>query len=209
MRWIVWVVSVILLAAVPRPGWTLDGADVARRVYDRDDGRDSYAKVMMLLIDKRGKKRLRTLITAVKDYGPVSKSFTRFYTPASIDGTAFLTWENEGDDNDQFLYLPSLRRVRRVVSSQKSNRFVNTDFTYEDLERRKVGSDTHRILKTETYDGHACWVLESVPKEKSSSQYGKRGELGGPGSGHGPENRALRWPGASGEATAQPQSEKD
>ena len=109
-----------------------------------------------------------------KDYGSVSKSFTRFYTPADIDGTAFLTWENNDGDDDQFLYLPALRRVRRVVSNQKKNRFVNTDFTYEDLQRRKVDQDTHRILKTETYDDRLCWVLESIPVENANSQYSRR-----------------------------------
>ncbi len=152
----------------------MDGTQVAQKVYDRDDGDDSYARVKMLIIDKRGQKRLRTLVTATKDYPEGIKIFTRFYTPADIDGTAFLTWENENGDNDQFLYLPALRRVRRVVSSQKKNRFVNTDFTYEDLERRKVALDDHRILRTETFAGHSCWVLESTPKKASSSQYGKR-----------------------------------
>ncbi len=152
----------------------MDGRGVAQMVYDRDDGKDSFAKVKMLLMDNKGRKRFRTLMTAVKDYGDLSKSFTRFYTPADIEGTAFLTWENEDSDDDQFLYLPALRRVRRVVSTQKKNRFVNTDFTYEDLQRRKVELDDHRILKTEVYDDRRCWVLESIPTEKGNSQYGKR-----------------------------------
>lgn len=174
MQHIILTLCIFFLSSLPLEGAALDGVQVAQKVYDRDDGKDSYAKVKMLLIDKKGHKRLRTLITAVKDYGNVTKSFTRFYTPAAIDGTAFLTWENSDGDDDQFLYLPALRRVRRVVSTQKKNRFVNTDFTYEDLQRRKVAKDTHQILKTETYDGHTCWVLESIPKKKSSSQYGKR-----------------------------------
>ncbi|MBT8342201.1 MAG: outer membrane lipoprotein-sorting protein [Desulfatitalea sp.] len=160
--------------SMPICAWSTDGNAVAQKVYDRDDGKDSYARLKMLLIDKKGHKRLRTLITAVKDYGTLSKSYTRFYTPSAIDGTTFLTWEVHDSDNDQFLYLPALRRVRRVVSRQKKNRFVNTDFTFEDLERRKVSLDSHRILKVEAYSGYSCWVLESIPKEKESSQYGKR-----------------------------------
>jgi len=152
----------------------LTGRDIAQKVYNRDDGKDSYAKIKMLLIDKRGRKRLRTLITAVKEYGEVSKSFTRFYSPADIEGTAFLTWENPDGDDDQFLYLPALRRVRRIVSNQKKNRFVNTNFTYEDLQSRKVDQDTHRLLKTETHEGHTCWVVESIPTDPENSQYGKR-----------------------------------
>lgn len=152
----------------------MNGLQVARKVYNRDDGKDSYAKVKMLLINRDGHKRLRTLIIATKDYGELKKTFIRFYSPADIAGTAFLTWEHKDGDNDQFLYLPVLRRVRRVVSTQKGHHFVNTDFTYEDLQRRKIDEDTHKILKIETYDGHPCWVLKSIPKNKDSSQYGKR-----------------------------------
>lgn len=152
----------------------LDGRGLAQKVYDRDDGKDSYAKVRMLLVDKRGKKRFRTLITAVKEYGSTIKSYTRFTSPADIDGTSFLTWENEEREDDQFLYLPALKRVRRIVSTQKKNRFVNTDYTYEDLERRKVGLDCHKILREEKVGTYDCWVLERTPKELKKTQYSKR-----------------------------------
>ena len=152
----------------------MDGTQLAQLVHDRDDGKDSYAKVDMTLIDKNGSKRERTLITATKDYGPLVKTYLRFTSPPSIEGTAFLTWENEDRNDDQFLYLPELRRVRRIVSSQKDNRFVNTDYTYEDLERRKVDEDVHRIIGEESYNGRKCWVLESIPKDMDDSQYSKR-----------------------------------
>lgn len=151
----------------------IDGVQIAQKVADRNDGQDATSKISMLLIDKRGKKRFRHLITVVKKYGDVSKSFMRFTSPADIDGTAFLTWENKDREDDQFLYLPALQRVRRIVSSQKSNRFVNTDYTYEDLQSREVAQDTHTILREEKIDEYDCWVLESIPKSKDDSQYGK------------------------------------
>ena len=104
----------------------------------------------------------------------LKKSYTRFTEPADIDGTAFLTWENKGRDDDQFLYLPSLKRVRRIVASQKKSRFVNTDYTYEDMQSRDVDEDRHRLLNEEKCQGYDCWVLESKPIDPKSSQYGKR-----------------------------------
>jgi len=151
-----------------------DGPILAQKVYERDDGKDAYAKMCMVLIDKRGKKRTRFLLTATKDYGALSKTYTRFTSPASINGTGFLTWENEDRDDDQFLYLPALRRVRRIVSKQKTSRFVNTDYTYEDMQKRKVEKDHHRILRSEPYNNYECWVLESIPRESDNSQYGRR-----------------------------------
>jgi hypothetical protein len=152
----------------------MDGQTLAQKVYERDDGRDSYARVKMVLVDKRGNKRTRLLLTANKDFGSLTKSYIRFTSPASIKGTAFLTWEYEDRDDDQFLYLPALRRVRRIVARQKKSRFVNTDYTYEDMQQRKVEKDNHKILKTEKYKKYDCWVLESIPREKNSSQYGKK-----------------------------------
>jgi len=153
----------------------MEGASLAKKVYDRDVGKDSQAKVQMLLIDKNGKKSFRTLEVFIKDYGDSSKIYTRFTSPANIEGTAFLTWDNEGAEDDQFLYLPALQRVRRIVSSQKSNQFVNTDYTYEDLQSREVEKDLHTILREEPYQNYDCWVLESTPKdENDDTQYGKR-----------------------------------
>jgi hypothetical protein len=176
-RW-TWVLfllcGVMPFSVTPAYCETIDGRTLAQRVYDRDIGKDSQAEVRMLLIDKSDEKRFRTLVTYTKDYGKTSKSYIRFTSPATIEGTAFLTWENEEREDDQFLYLPALQRVRRVVSSQKSNRFVNTDYTYEDLQSRKVEEDDHQILRDEKWNGHDCWVLESIPKEGNETQYGKR-----------------------------------
>jgi len=152
----------------------MDGLTLARKDYNRDDGRDSYAEIRMLLIDKHGKKRMRSMITATKDFGSLSKNLIRFTLPADIKNTGFLSWENEDREDDQFLYLPALRRVRRIVSKQKSNRFVNTDYTYEDMQKRKVEKDHHRLLRNESFKEYDCWVLESIPKKPEDSQYGKR-----------------------------------
>lgn len=168
------VIMIAFCIGSPHSLLAMDGVTLAKLVYDRDDGNDSQAKVRMLLIDKRGNKRYRTMITATKKYGEIRKSLIRFTTPADIDGTAFLTWENEDRDDDQFLYLPALKRVRRIVSTQKASRFVNTDYTYEDMQRRKPDADGHQITGHEKLLGHDCWILESIPQNAKNSQYGKR-----------------------------------
>ncbi|MDY7039219.1 MAG: outer membrane lipoprotein-sorting protein, partial [Thermodesulfobacteriota bacterium] len=166
--------SACFLLAGAQSSLAMDGLTLARKVYERDDGRDSYAEIRMLLIDKRGKRRIRSMISATKDFGKLSKSLIRFTSPADIKNTVFLTWENEDRDDDQFLYLPALRRVRRIVSKQKTNRFVNTDYTYEDMQKRKVEKDNHKLLRSESFKKYDCWVLESIPKKAGASQYGKR-----------------------------------
>jgi hypothetical protein len=148
-----------------------DGHTLAQKVYNRDDGQDFYAQIRLVLIDAQGNERPRAMVAATKDYGDLSKHFIRFTSPASIADTAFLAWENDARPDDQFLYLPALGRVRRIVSSQKNHQFMNTDFTYEDMERRKADKDVHRILRSDMYEQYDCWVLESIPKDKKDSQY--------------------------------------
>jgi len=98
----------------------------------------------------------------------------RFLAPADVKGTGFLVWENDDRDDDQFLYLPALKQdPRRIASSEKSSRFMGTEFTYEDMENRKVEKDTHTYLRDEQLNGYTCHVVESIPKEGEESQYGK------------------------------------
>ena len=98
------------------------------KVFTRYDGDDSYSEVEMVLLDKKGYERKRQLEIYTKDYGKLIKTYIKFTEPADIRGTAFLSIENEGKDNTQYLYLPALGRARRIVSSQKKLRFVNTDY---------------------------------------------------------------------------------
>jgi hypothetical protein len=144
---------------------------IVQRVLDRDDGKDSYAKVEMLITDRSGMTQARSMISAVKDFGALSKSYIRFTSPATIDGTSFLSWEVAGKDDEQFLYLPELGRDRRIASSQKDSDFVNTDFTYEDMQERDIDQDNHTLVREEKHGGYDCWVVESVPRDPKSSQY--------------------------------------
>lgn len=97
----------------------------------------------------------------------------RFTSPADIEGTAFLTVEKPGWETDQFLYLPALRRTRRIVSSQKSSRFVNSDFTYEDMERHRVDDYDYTIKGSITTSGVDCYILKTTPKPETVSQYAR------------------------------------
>lgn len=150
-----------------------DALTIAQRVYDRDDGRDSWAEGEMILIESGGKERPRQLVIATKDFGEITKRYIRFTEPSAIDGTSFLSVEQHEDSDLQYLYLPSLRRVRRIASDQKDRSFVNTDFTFEDLERRKVERDNFKILRSEACLTGQCWVMERTPQDKDDSQYEK------------------------------------
>jgi len=109
-----------------------------------------------------------------KDSRGGNRAIIVFQQPASVAGTRFLTVENPGKENDQWIYLPSLGRVRRIAASEGSGSFVGTDFSYDDISSadRKPDLDNHKILREESLNGKDCYVLESIPKD-SGYQYSK------------------------------------
>jgi len=166
------LVFVLLCFASNLYAQSFTGLEVMEKVFSRDDGNDAQFKIDMILIDKSGNRRERKLEIYSKDFGELVKTYLKFYEPADIDGTSFLTLENADKDDTQYLYLPALGRARRIVSSQKDLLFVNTDFTYEDMQRRKPNEDEHKLLGEEQVEERTCYKIESVPLKKS--QYSKR-----------------------------------
>ena len=111
---------------------------------------------------------------AKKDAKGQGRAVIVFQDPASVRGTRFLTIENPGKSNDQWIFLPSLGKVRRIAGSEGSGSFMGSDFSYDDISSadRKTDLDDHKILREEKLNGRDCYVIESVPKD-SSYQYSK------------------------------------
>ena len=147
--------------------------EIAQKIYDRDDGKTAESEMTMSLIPDEGSARERTMKVFSKDFGEKSKRLILFSAPKKIQGTSFLSLEQHDKDDLQFLYLPALRRVRRIAGSQKARSFVNSDFTYEDMERRKVERDSYTLLGSEMIDGRDTWKLERKARDEDDSQYAK------------------------------------
>ena len=146
----------------------LIGRDIAIKVHDRPDGDDQRGVMHMTLINRRGRTRERTLLSLSKEYGKDSKSLMFFQSPADVKGTGFLQYDYDDPDkeDDRWLYLPALKKVRRISGSSKNDYFMGTDFTYDDMGNRAVDEDHHKLLREEEVDSLTCWVLESTPKDK-------------------------------------------
>jgi len=166
-----WGIFLSLLLFPNAGAGEITGNKLAQEVFDRDRGRDAVSSAQMVLVNKSGKKRIRHFTSQrVKENG-LENQMTRFTAPADIEGTGFLTVEKQDWETEQFLYLPALKRTRRIVSSQKAQRFVNSDFTYEDLERHPVSDYDHRITGSDKMGSLDCHILESRPKQGTDSQY--------------------------------------
>jgi outer membrane lipoprotein-sorting protein len=101
----------------------------------------------------------------------------RFSTPADIKGTSFLQVEHIEGDDDLWIYLPALKKSRRLVANNKKDSFVGSDFSYGDISLPKVDLYRHTLQRTEKVDGRDCYVVESVPATdgvRANSGYGKK-----------------------------------
>jgi hypothetical protein len=144
----------------------LGADDIARRTQDRDTGRDSRATLRMKLYDRHGRARERALtMTALRGRAAPGASpaapegdrlLIRFSYPNDIRGTGFLVWEHPKGDDERFLYLPSLGRVRRIAGTETQESFVGSDFSYEDIGGREFDDYTYTIG-----DENAAWTPAS------------------------------------------------
>lgn len=139
------------------------------------DGAESV--IEMILTNKRGTVRSRKLHTISQKKDGLSRVLARFQEPPDVAGTAFLVREVKGEDDEQYLYIPALKKVRRISSSQKGGSFMGTDFSYDDLQRQEVTDSQNKILREEQHKDQDCWVVESIPKAGVESSY----------------SRAVRW----------------
>lgn len=165
------VVLAMLIPALALAGEAEDkGLEIAKEADRRDEGfSDSRSKMTMILRNKRGqesKRELEIRTLEVKDDG--DKSMTVFHTPRDVRGTALLTYSHGVDPDEQWLYLPALRRVKRIASNNQSGPFMGSEFAYEDLSSQEVDKYTYKYLKDEKLDGVDCFLIEQYPVRKDS-----------------------------------------
>lgn len=156
--------------------FAIDGTEIMQKVYDRQKPDFTQAAVQLTLTKGGKVEETRN----VGEYGRCKNNLTDitmvFMSPATVKGTRFLVKENEGKDDDKWIYLPSLKTTRRIAASDGEKPFVGTDFSYDDMSSRKVEDDNHKLLKESEDKGNFknLYVVESIPKDPKSSQYSKR-----------------------------------
>jgi outer membrane lipoprotein-sorting protein len=149
--------------------------DIMRQVDERYTGDTAQYRLTMTLDSGRGAPRVREAAYYFKDYGDTEKILMYFSSPRDVAGTGYLSfsYDDEAADDDNWLYLPAMKRVRRITGSGKNDRFMGTDFTYEDMGSRSLNKDDFSLLREEAVDGEPCWVVEARPRD-SRDPYGRR-----------------------------------
>ncbi len=135
-----------------------------------DDGfHDEVSRMDMVLINANGEQNVRQMIYQrfeMKEDG--DKSISKFLKPKDIKGTGLLTYEHKTGDDDQWLYLPALKRVKRISSRNKSGSYMGSEFSYEDLASFEIEKFTYKFIKEDKLDGVDCFLVERYPVDERS-----------------------------------------
>ncbi len=124
----------------------------------------------LILIDANGTKITREMDGLSKEEKDVTKSLLEFQKPADVKGTKLLTWsfEEEGKDDNQWLYLPSIRRVKKINSKTRGSSFMGSEFSYADLTSQAIEKYNYKFIKDAKMGKQDIWIIERTPKEKGS-----------------------------------------
>ena len=146
------------------------GLAIAREMDSRDSGwQDQRANLVMILRNRQGQESRRELrINTLEVEGDGDKSLTLFDSPRDVKGTAFLSFTHATEPDDQWLYLPALKRVKRISSRNKSGSFMGSEFAYEDLSSQEVDKFRYKWLRDEALDGKQTMVVEYDPAYENS-----------------------------------------
>jgi Outer membrane lipoprotein-sorting protein len=168
----------VAVATLRPPAAGLSGDEIERRQDKMQSGYVGESRTMTLtLINAQGVQSVRKLsFSGFEGDARRDKTLLTFNFPADMKGTVLLTHEQGDKDDDQWLYLPAVKRVKRIASSNKSGSFMGSEFAYEDLIVRQLDKYTFRYVGDQIVDGKDCYVIEFVPKSTTSGY-----------------SKALRW----------------
>jgi len=163
----------LLLSVSLGSAFALTPKEISQKADDLDDGETSISETTMIMVDSKGQQRVRKLKGFRKDYGKDTKSMNFFLAPADVKNTAFLSFDYDdvNTEDDSWLYLPALRKVKRIAAGNKKDSFMGTDFSYHDMNGLDVEDWSYKMIKESAMlDGHECWVIGSVPVKSRAKE---------------------------------------
>jgi outer membrane lipoprotein-sorting protein len=167
-----------LLGAAPGPATAETGAEVMQKQRSLQRVKDEEERQRLTLVSKTGATKERTFVRFTLTGGDdLDKILVRFLAPRDVENTALLTWEAKDGNDDQWLYLPATKKPKRIAASGKKNRFMGTDFAYEDLRPETLTAHRYTLAGADTIDGQACFVVDAAPatdRQAADSGYSKR-----------------------------------
>ena len=146
------------------------GLQIALEVERQDIGfDDSQNDVIMILKDQHGNERVRQMRNrTLEQTDDGDKSMIIFDSPGDVQGTAFLSFTHKTGDDDQWLFLPALTRVKKISSSNKAGAFMNSEFAFEDIASQEVEKYAYSFLREDSFEGKPVLINELDPADENS-----------------------------------------
>ena len=168
----IFAAAVAVCAGAALQAQQLTGYDVVKLAEEVDEGKTNSSRAVLTLTSQKGAVRTREILMREKDYGNIKKSVFIFSAPKDVLGVAYLSFDypDKGEtkqESDSWLYMPAMKKTRRISGSGKDDDFMGTDFSYADLGERGLNKDIFTLLGEETVDGQNCYKVEAVAKDKS------------------------------------------
>jgi len=137
--------------------------EISKKASDAVD-LDAMEMISTLKIyDTKGNIRTRQTATATKKFGQVSKTLLRFLAPADVKGTGMLIYDYENKSDEIWIYMPAIRKTRRIINSEKSKSFMGSEFTNADMSKPNLNDYRYKLLGIENFNGAACWKIHFEP----------------------------------------------
>ncbi len=149
--------------------FSLTGGELAKQIDAKPKAKDMKANLTMVLTNKKGKTRTSSIRSISQDGG--EKQMIYFLSPADDKGVALLKIEHEDKDDEIRLWLPAFKKVRRISSKKKSDAFMGSDLSYEDLTNRDLSENNYHIAGVDTIDNKEYYILETTPHKEVKSEY--------------------------------------
>lgn len=154
------------------------GKDIMQKYYEQQTSNSEYVELKMTLMNNKGKARVRQVEWySITDKNDERSSLIRFTYPADVKGTGYLELENSMNDKNAWLFLPALKKSKRISVADESDNFMSTEFTYEDLAREEIGEFSYSLKEESVINGIPCYRILAIPSsenKKQNSGYGKR-----------------------------------
>ncbi len=156
------LVLLLLLSGLAAQDMT--GYEIMEQALSESSWDDMQADMQLVLRNNRGEQRVRDIaFYSSDDAAGLNRMLMRFMSPADVKGTGFLTLETTGEDDEQYLYLPALRRVKKIATSGSGGNFMASDFTYYDIGMPDLNDWTYVLLGAEEKKNKTCYKIECLP----------------------------------------------
>lgn len=136
--------------------------EISRKYLNATEVGDMEMISTINIYDAKGAVRTRQISTASRKFADCSKMMIRFLAPADVKGTALLVYDYEDQDDSQWIYMPALRKVRRIVSTEKGKNFMGSEFTNADMSRPNQQDFDYQLLGEATQEGRKCWKIKAT-----------------------------------------------